>query len=444
MLTRKTSTLVILSMASVFVGLLLRSSYIILISVPLVSYLAMSFLLYSNQVHTNLAVKRFVNRGSMYEGGIADVRLEMENLGTVKLEFVEIIDVLPRELKLISGSNHRIINLKPRETFSFTYRIAPKTYGYYKIGPAEIIVKDNQSLLTRTKVFSETATLLKVHPKIQYLPKIAISPKRTRNWPGEIVARKTGGGLEFYSLREYLEGDPIKRINWRKSSFSSVERAHLFTNQYMSELGGDTIIALDVRTISALGEPPDSTDNYSTRAAAIVAHRLLRDRNKVGMIILGTRLDKVPPGFGKRQFDRILAALSQVKPDSTWEIGNLGAYLSFFFSTMVQIILVSPLMDDNSFHAVIDIAARGYQILVISPSPIEIEKRLFSRKHGENEFINLAERLLRVRRENRLNVLRRSSVVVDWNVDTPLSEALREATYLWNKQRMTTVAIPRH
>ncbi|MDG6905587.1 MAG: DUF58 domain-containing protein [Nitrososphaerota archaeon] len=442
MLTRKTSTVVILSMTSVFVGLLLRNSYIILISVPLISYLALSFLLYSSQVHTNLAVRRFVNRESMYEDGTADVRLEIQNIGTIKLEFVQIIDTLPRELKLISGSNRRILNLNPRETFSFIYSIAPKTYGYYEMGPAEVVVKDNQSLLTSTKIFS-AKTLLKVRPKIQYVPKIAIRPKRTRNWPGEIVARKTGGGLEFYSLREYLHGDPVKRINWKKSSLQSMERDRLFTNQYMSELGGDTIIALDVRTISALGEPPDSTDNYSTRAAAIVAHRLLRDRNRVGMIILGTTLDKVPPGFGKRQFDRILAALSQVKPDSTWEIGNLGGYLSFFFSTMVQIILISPLMDDNSFHAVIDIAARGYQILVISPSPIEIEKRLFSRKYAENEFIDLAERLLRVRRENRLNVLRRSAVVVDWNVDAPLSEALREATYLWNKRRMSTATIPR-
>ncbi|MGH2639367.1 MAG: hypothetical protein ACRDF4_08825, partial [Rhabdochlamydiaceae bacterium] len=172
---------------------------------------------------------------------------------------------------------------------------------------------------------------------------------------------------------------------------------------------------------------------------AIVAHRLLRDRNRVGMIILGTRLDKVPPGFGKRQFDRILTTLSQVKPDTTWEIGNLGGYLSLFFSNMVQVILISPLIDNSSYDTVMDICARGYQVLIISPSPIGIEKRLYAKSNRADEFLGLTESLLRVKRENRLNILRRGAVVVDWDANTPLADALEQATYLWNTQQKSAV-----
>ncbi len=440
MLTRKASSLVIASLGSIFIGLLSREPYLILVSVPLTSYLVLSLLLYSNHAHSNVIIKHSLSRDSIYEDGSVEVAIEIQNNGE-KLDYVELTDLLPPELKISSGSNSRILELDAYEKFSFTYKVTPKVYGFHTIGPTILESKDNQFLISH-KIFSESTALLKVYPKIQYVPKIAIRPKRTRNWPGEIVARRPGSGMEFYSLRDYQHGDPVKRINWKSSSRSENDR--LLTNQFMVELGGDTIIALDLRTASAIGEPPDATDTYSTRAAAIVAHRLLRDRNRVGMIILGTRLDKVPPGFGKRQFDRILTALSQVKPDTTWEIGNLGGYLSIFFSTMVQIILISPLIDDNSFHAVMDIASRGYQILVISPSSIEIEKRLYSKRHHSgDEFNELAERLLRVKRENRLNVLRRSAVVVDWDVDMPLSEALREATYLWNKQRMV-ISSARH
>ena len=149
------------------------------------------------------------------------------------------------------------------------------------------------------------------------------------------------------------------------------------------------------------------------------------------MIIVGSTLDKVYPGFGKRQFDRILTALAQTKSGTTWEIGNLGGYLSLFFSTMVQIILVSPLIDDKSFDCVADITRRGYEVLVISPSPIEIEKRKLP---VDSQYL-FAERLMKVKRRNRVNLLRRSVAVVDWNINIPLSVALQEATYAWNRRR---------
>lgn len=433
MLTRKASSLLALAISSIFFGLFLKSFYLVLISVPIVSFVIFSILVGSNRVHTNLLVTRTLSRDSIYEDQKITVTLQIKNLGR-KISFLQIIDELPKELTVSSGNNRRILRLAPREIFSFSYDVVPKIYGFHTIGPAVVTVSDTQFMLSEDRKFLEQVSVLKVFPKIQYVPKIGIRPKRTKNWPGEINTRRPGPGMEFYSLREYQPGDPVKRINWKSSSKSA---ENLFTNQFQIELGGDSIIVLDARTVSSIGYPPYSSDTFSVRAAGIVAHRLLRDRNRVGMIIFGSRLDKVPPGFGKRQFDRILTALAQTKPDTTWEIGNLGGYLSLFFSTMVQIIFISPLIDDSSFFTVTDIVSRGYQILVISPSAIPIEKRLYSNNNSDFEVVGLAERILKTKRDNRLNVLRNSAVVVDWDVDTPLADALHEATLLWNKKRMT-------
>lgn len=431
-ISRKSLAIATLAMLSLGAGIILSNSSVILISVPLVAYLVVS-ILFSSEQHprddsTKILINRIIDKNSIYEDETSLVRVDIVNQGS-KINFLEVYDLLPVGLGINSGSNHQIVNLGSGDRFSFSYTVRPKVYGFYNIGPTLVRSTDIQGTIANEKVFESVASTLRVVPKIGYVPKINIRPKRTKNWPGEILRRTQGSGMEFYSLRDYDLGDPVKRINWKASSKTDEQ---LYTNQFMSELGGDTIIAVDARSVAEIGTPFVSTLTYSIRAAAIVAYRLLRDRNRVGMIVLGSMLEKVFPGFGKRQFDKILVALSMTKPSDIWEIRAIGTYLSQFFSTLVQIVFITPLTDDKSFDSIIDIARRGYRVLVISPSPIDVEKVAFKHNTNEPNYL-VAERLLRVKRENRLNQLRRVAVVVDWDVSLPLNQALQEATRLWNK-----------
>jgi uncharacterized protein (DUF58 family) len=197
----------------------------------------------------------------------------------------------------------------------------------------------------------------------------------------------------------------------------------------MSELGGDTIIALDARYVSETANSANSLATYSVRAAATVAYRLLRDRNRVGMIVIGDRLDKVSPAFGRRQFNRILTVLSETRAGNTWEIGNLAGYLSIFFSRMTQIIVITPLLDEKSFRAIADISAKGYEVLVISPSLIANE----ASNAPDTRIYRIAGDIVRLERQAKIDLLRKHAVVVDWRVNEPLCEALQEATFLWTK-----------
>jgi uncharacterized protein (DUF58 family) len=422
--------LAILALVAIFVGITIRNSSLVLVSVPLVAYLTISLVFSNDDSEFNLIVTRFVEKNTIYEDETCQVTLALVNNGS-RVDYVEVVDNVSPDFTIINGSNHHIITLGEGEQFSVSYSVKPKVYGYHEFEPIIVKLEDIQETNENIRTYN-IKTAIRVLPKIGYIPKINIRPKRTKNWPGEILARRPGSGMEFYSLRDYVPGDPVRRINWNASGRSD-ER--LYTNQFMSELGGDTIIALDARTISEVGKSPASTTAYSIRAAAVIAHRLLRERNRVGMIILGSTLEKVFPAFGKRQFDRILVALSNTKTGDIWEIRGLGRFLSTFFSTMVQIVVISSLNDERAFESIFDVAARGYRVLVISPSPIEIEKK-YAPKDKNREYYELGERLLRVQRQNKLGELRQVAIVVDWNVDLPLSEALQEATHQWNRQKI--------
>jgi uncharacterized protein (DUF58 family) len=199
-------------------------------------------------------------------------------------------------------------------------------------------------------------------------------------------------------------------------------------NQFMNEAGGETVIVLDLRPASTVGTLPETTTAYSVRAAAAVSYRLLRDRNRVGLLGVGRHIVNVQPGFGSRQFRRILAGLISVGVGvDDWNLGLVPYYISLYYSRMVQIVLVSPLLDFMPFGMVSELGRRGYDTLVISPSPIELDVPGVK----DERLVKVARDLAKLDRGRRLATLRRSARVVDWNTQLPLGEALQVLKEPW-------------
>lgn len=429
-LTQKTISLIGIALCLVVGGVALKGVSLELASIPIISYVLLSLYFSSDTSPFQLEVRRIVKDKTVYEDQAFDVTVEIYNRGASKIDLCELYDIIPEGLFLKAGSNHMVFSLWPKKMKSFSYSVEPIMYGEFSLGPIRGKVGDFLDSNAEFVVL-DNVTNLRVLPKISYLPKLKIRPRRTRNWPGEIVSRKKGQGLEFYGISDYSEGDPVKRINWKVSSRFEDK---LQTNQFMSELGGDTVIVVDARRVSDVGRAQDSTQSNSIRAAAIISYRLLRDRNRVGLLLVGESLTKILPGFGKRQFHKIVFALSKAKTSTDWEIRSLGKYISIFFSRMVQIVFISSLADDESLAAIEDIAARGYSVLVISPSPLDAEKAMFDVAYVDIEH-RLGERLAQMERENKLTRLRRFAPVIDWRLSIPLSVAMSRNSWELSKSQ---------
>lgn len=402
----------------------LGSPYLIASSVPVLLYMVLVRLL-AREPHLKFTVERTAKRQTVYEGEEAELTLKIANSGP-DADILEVVDAIPEGLRLANGTNHIIASLRSGEQVETSYAVSAGTFGVYGLGPVRVRSLDISGFLVEEKTVNSHFDV-KVYPEVQYVSKVQIKPRNPRNWPGEILTRKAGTGMEFYGIRLYSPSDSLRSINWKASSRSP----DLLSNEFMGEFGGDTIIVLDIRSASFLGVPPESTVTYGTRAAAVIAYRLLRDRNRVGMIAVGDRLEKVRPGFGRRQFDRLLTGMVTMKPADTWEIGNLAGYLSLFFSRMTQIVIVTPLMDGKSYEVVADISRKGYSVLVVSPSPIEFE----TGEGKDEEVEKIAERLVRLERDKKVALLRKYAVVIDWNTKEPLSQALRQANPRWARAR---------
>jgi uncharacterized protein (DUF58 family) len=246
-----------------------------------------------------------------------------------------------------------------------------------------------------------------------------LAPRRTRPWFGQVPSRQIGIGTDFWGVRDYLPGDEVRRINWK--AFARLDR--LFSNEYEGERSGDVVIVLDARREAFVGTETDNPIEHGVRAALGIAENVLASRNRVGLIVQRDVLDWVPPAFGRKQLYRILDHLVHVRPGGDWPFAHIAWVLQRFFPRDCLVVLISPLSDRTALSAVIGLAASGYDVAIISPSPLAIEWRLGNQATEHDTAL----RILRMERETLISELRRVAQVVDWDPVTPLALPLRRA-----------------
>jgi len=424
LLTRKLALVAAFALWILLLAILLGSPPLALADAPVALYLA--FVTLGPRPDRDVLTARRVRKGQGREGERVTVTLRVKNEGP-RVD-LEVIDEVPPEISISGGSNHVFAVLGEGECRDFAYTFFPGSFGTYTFGPIKIRSSDMTSARYEEMV-SESHESLRVYPEVKYLNRIELRQTRPRNWPGETSVRRPGQGLEFYGIGEYHTGDPLRRVNWR----ASARVGHLMLNQFMNEAGGETVLVLDLRSTSRIGTPPNTCADYSVRAAAALSHRLLRDRNRVGLLAVGERIIKIPPGFGRRQFERIIVGLISTKVGvDAWNLGLVPYYLSLFYSRMVQLVLISPLVDNSPVSMVSELARRGYEVLVISPSPIEIDHP----QKGDPRAITIAKELATMERDVKISSLRKQVKVIDWNPKLPLVDAFEGLRESWRVRRL--------
>src|SRR5688500_7733146 len=90
------------------------------------------------------------------------------------------------------------------------------------------------------------------------------------------------------------------------------------------------------------------------------------------------------------------------------------------FPPHTQIVLVSSLVDDD-LRIVVQLRARGYQVMVVSPDPVKFERALLQ----ASAEVDVAARIVRLERDLLIRRLERAGVqVIEWDVSRPFDQAV--------------------
>lgn len=383
------------------------------LALPLLIYLGAGW--FYGRAQVILLAERQLSLERALPGDPIEVTLMITNLGA-HIESLLIEDQLPPGVEITSGEISLLTTLPSDASIELRYTLTARR-GYYRFRETRITAADHLGV-HQSQISLPAPGRIFVQPRVQRMGRVNIRPRSTRVYAGFIPARKGGSGVEFFGVREYQQGDPLRWINWRASAR---HQQALFINQFEQERVADVGIILDTRRRSEVYAGGASLFEYAVNAAAALADSFLNDGNRVGVLLYGTQLDWTLSGYGKIQRERILQSLARAEPGESQVFEKLDNLPKRLLPANSQIVFISPLHADD-IPVLIHLRAQGYALLVISPDAVAFERAALD---PADEFVQLAARLAHIERALRLHKLTQAGVqVLDWNLNTPLEGAL--------------------
>ncbi len=398
----------------IFAGLVTLNGEMLALALPLVIYLTATLVQRAPRIQ--LSAERTISADTLPQNQPVEVTVKITNDGS-DLDEVLIVDVLPRGMQLLEGKTRVLTSLPHGASLEMHYT-ARAGRGSYIFNELQVSATDHLGVL-RDHAEVPARKRMVYLPEITRLKKVAIRPTRTHGHFGPIPSRQAASGVEFFGLREYQMGDPRRWINWRASARHDQQ---IFVNQFEQERIADVGIILDARQQSNIAMPGGkSLFEYSVLAAGSLSEALLKAGNRVALLIYGFGMERTFRGYGKIQQERILYSLGQARTGHNFALESLGYLPTRFFPAGSQIVMVSPLMTGD-VPPLMQLRACGYDLLVVSPDPVDFEARELGVKGDMAWDLARVERALLLRKLQRLGIR-----ILDWQVDRPFEPLVRAA-----------------
>jgi uncharacterized protein (DUF58 family) len=396
-------------------AILAQSASLALFSLPLLTYLGLGW--WMTPDHPKIKAVRHAFPTRTTAGSPIEVLVDVENFGAATLD-LQVADPCLPNMRLLSGGVEKWVVLPSGGSATLRYTFTAER-GSFTWQSVHIVVSDPLDLFPQTIQILDPIEVL-VLPRRRRLRTFQLRTRRTLPTSGPVPSRRSGIGIDFWGVREYQPGDPMRSIDWRKTAH---QPGHFYTKEFEREQIADIGLVLDARLRTELDIQGASLFEYSTTVTAALAETFSLQGNRIGLLVFGDRILRLYPGYGKYQLNRIMTMLSRASVGTSSSIDTLRYIPVRLFPSHSTLILVSPL-DLFDYPAYARLKAAGYQVILISPDPVDFEF-----KHLPAGPINrLAFRAARIEREVLLRRLRRAGVgVIDWQVDQPMANTIRTA-----------------
>ena len=290
----------------------------------------------------------------------------------------------------VSGRARFAINgIEPSGTREATYKLEAATRGRYEVGPLQVLVSDPFGLARIRSTGLGPSTLL-VHPRIEKLSLPRDMGER-RSAAASALRQPTGPrGEDFYTLREYAEGDELRKIHWP----STAKRGKLMIRQEETPWHLRATILLDDRRSVHEGEGPLSSFEQAVQGAASVVD--LYSRSGYAYRLTAAHESGIPNGKGSSHYHRCLDVLAmvQLRGPRTQEDDSLVSRLGEIEArggAEETLIILTGTIDARVANAVTRCRRLYKQVLVASwPAHRFGGASTRSRWEGEGDVVNVS------------------------------------------------------
>jgi uncharacterized protein (DUF58 family) len=235
-----------------------------------------------------------------------------------------------------------------------------KRWGRWPLGGLVVTVYGDA--LRRSAAIGVTLPTVTFAPRPTPVRALRLRPTRV-GAVGEHPGPVAETGMEFAGTRPYLPGDPARRVHWP----TTLRRGQLHVRQGVGEYAVDLVVVVD--GLADVGPPGASSLDVAVRGALGVGQALLRQRDRVGLIVVAGWLRWLRPAYGQRQFTRMMTGLLEARMYDSYVDPDVAGAAAVAVPTGSRVLFFSPLTDDRAVSAVTALRNAGSPVVVVDVLP---------------------------------------------------------------------------
>ncbi len=284
---------------------------------------------------------------------------------------VELHDQIPGYMDLAEGSNHAVMPLYKGEVRGTGYDLLCPLRGAYRVGPLDVRTVDAMGFFDQERTIDNIHEL-DVVPLYVELRSLDLQSRALKYNMGPVTINELGRSTDFYSIREYVKGDPYKKINWK----ASAKRRKLMINEDEKETLSDCAIFVDSRALASTGTPLENFHEQSLRATLGLCRTLVAAKNRVMVVTYNDAVNIVPPGLGNSHNRSVQAMLIETVAKGTLTFDWAASYARPYIMPRSDVVVFSPLLSDMTFYpTILNLIRTGHTVVVVTAALEDYEER---------------------------------------------------------------------
>lgn len=238
-----------------------------------------------------------------------EIHIHIKNKYTFPI-YTRIIDEIPLQFQLRNFNVYR--KIKTQDKDQYKYFIRPTERGEYFFGNLNVYVSSPLRLVAKRYTFNNNQ-MVPTYPSYIQLRKYDLMAFTNNLFQfGLKKIRKIGNTLEFEQIKEYIQGDDIRTINWK----ATAKKNQLMVNQFQDEKSQNVYMVIDKGRVMKMPFNGLSLLDYAINATLVLSNVILKKHDKAGMLTFSKKVEnRIVAEKRTSQMQLILENLYNIKTD---------------------------------------------------------------------------------------------------------------------------------
>lgn len=236
-----------------------------------------------------------------------EINIKISNQYTFPIG-INVVDEIPFQFQVRNFTIKK--SIKAQEKTEINYFLRPTERGEYSFGNLNVYVISPLKLLSKRYTF-DNGQMVPTYPSYIQLRKydlIAFSNKLFQHGLKKI--RRIGHTMEFEQIKEYVQGDDMRTINWK----ATAKKNALMINQFQDEKSQNVYMVIDKGRVMKMPFNGLSLLDYAINATLVLSNVILKKNDKAGMFTFSKKVEnRIVAERRSSQMNLILENLYNIK-----------------------------------------------------------------------------------------------------------------------------------